>query len=396
MSNFTLAPCAIPIAVILAAIAMPAGAGQSDALHAYAGIGYFHDDNLFRLNDDNRLSDSAKYAIGGLYFDKTYGRQKIYLQGKVSKVKFSRFQQLDYDGKDFLGSWDWQLGERFSGKVGASYEQTLAPYTDFRSTERNLRVHKRRHGDANWQLHPSYRVRAGASKDTYTYALPVQRFNNRDEDAVEAGFDFTPRSGSTAGLVARRVKGKYHSTRVVGGSPMNDDFTQDELKAKVNWKVTGISTIAVLAGYARRKHDVNGPRDAKGFNGRVTASLNPRKKLRVNLSAWREFAPIESNIVTYSLNRGVSMGASWDASAKVRLDGNLSRERRGYEGRLAANAPLDLKDNLRQASLSATWSPRPTVQLSTSFAHQRRGGADFLGNGSFKANTVSVNANAQF
>jgi exopolysaccharide biosynthesis operon protein EpsL len=396
MFNFTLARSAMPIAAVLAAIAAPALARPSDALHAYAGVGYFHDDNLFRLTDDQRLSDSAKYVIGGLYFDKLYGRQKIYLQGKVSKVTFSRFSQLDYDGKDFLGYWDWQLGNRFSGKLGASYEQTLAPYTDFRSTERNLRIHKRRHGDLNWQLHPSYRVRAGAAKDTYTYALPVQRFNNRDENAVEAGFDYTPRSGSTAGLVACRVKGKYHSARVVGGAPMNDNFTQDELKAKVNWKVTGISTIQVLAGYARREHDVNGPRDAKGFNGRVTASLNPRKKLRVNVSAWREFAPIESNLVTYSLNRGVSGGASWDASAKVRIDANLSRERRAYEGRLAANAPLDLKDNLRQASLTATWSPRPTVQLSSSFAHQRRSGADFLGNGSFKANTVSVNASAQF
>jgi len=396
MSNFTLAPCAIPIAVVLAAIAMPAAAGPSDALHAYAGVGYFHDDNLFRRDAGERLSDSAKYAIAGLYFDHTYGRQKIYLQGKVSKVKFSRFTQLDYDGKDFLGTWDWQLGNRFSGKLGASYEQTLAPYTDFRSTERNLRIHKRRHGDANWQLHPSYRLRVGAAQDSYSYALPAQRFNNRDEDAVEAGFDFTPRSGSTAGLVARRVKGKYHNIRVVGAVPVNDDFTQDELKAKVNWKVTGISTIQVLAGYARRRHDVNGPRDASGFNGRVTASLNPRKKLRVNAAAWREFAPIESTLVTYSLNRGASVGASWDASAKVRIDGKLSRERRRYQGLLAATAPAGLKDHLREASLGATWSPRPTMQLSTSIAHQRRSGADFLGNGSFKATTVSVNANVQF
>lgn len=392
-----LAPRPIVLAMLLAAAVLPAAqAKPSDALHAYAGVGYFHDDNLFRLPDETRLSDSAKYGIYGMFFDKTYSRQKLYLQAKVSKVKFSRFSQLDYEGKDYLGLWNWEIGNRFEGSLGASYEQTLAPYTDFRSQERNLRVRKRHHFDAAWKMHPSYRVRAGMSKDTFTYELPIQRFNNRTENMVEAGFDYTPRSGSTAGLVARRIKGRYQNTRFIGGAPINDDFTQDELKAKVNWKVTGITSIQMLAGYARRKHTVLGPRDAKGFNGRVTASLNPRKKLRMNASLWREFAPIESNLVTYSLNRGASVGASWDATSKVRIDGALSRERRRYEGRLMANAPVDLKDNLTQASLGATWTPRPTVQLSTTYAHQRRRGADFLGNGSFKSNVISVNANAQF
>ena len=160
--------------------------------------------------------------------------------------------------------------------------------------------------------------------------------------------------------------------------------------------MTGISSIQMLAGYARRRHAVLGPRDAKGLNGRITASLNPRKKLRLNASVWREFAPVESNLVTYSLNRGASIGASWDASTKVRHDGALSRERRTYEGRLLAAAPPEVRDRLSQASLSATYAARARLQLAASFAHQRRTGANFLSNGSFKVNTVSVSATLQF
>ena len=402
-------PRIFPLAALLATLCtIPAGAapdpiaaGPFGSFHPYLAVGYFHDDNLFRIAEDRpafdgQRGDSARYATGGLYFDKMMSRQKIYLQGKLTKVKFSHFKQLDYDGKDLLGLWDWQLGNVFSGSAGASYEQTLAPYIDFRSNERNLRKHKRQHADGAWKLHPSWQVRAGAARDKYNYELAAQRFNNRTEDMAEAGFDYTPRSGSTAGLVLRRIKGKYSNKRMLGGAPLNDDFTQDELKARVNWKVTGITSIQVLAGYAKRKHAVLGPRNAKGLNGRVSASLNPRKKLRVNAAAWREFAPIESNLVTYSLNRGASVGASWDATAKLRVDAALSKERRNYDGRLLANAPPDIRDRITTASLGATWQARPSMQVNTSYAHQRRKGADFLGNGSFKANTVSITASAQF
>jgi hypothetical protein len=54
-------------------------------------------------------------------------------------------------------------------------------------------------------------VRAGFQRDKYTTKLQRQRFNNRTEDASELELDYLPRSGSTVGLVARHVKGKYPS-----------------------------------------------------------------------------------------------------------------------------------------------------------------------------------------
>ena len=397
-----LAPGALTLIVLLAwGASAPVLARPSDALHVYGAVGYFHDDNLFRIAEDrpafdNKRSDSARLGVAGLVFDKTYSRQRVQLQGKVSKVKFSHFKQLDYDGKDYLGQLGWQLGNHLQGNLGASYFQTLAPYTDFLSRERNLRVQKRQFFDGAWRLHPSWRIRTAATRDKFTYELRVQRFNDRTENAVELGFDYLPRSGSTAGLVARQVKGKYLNQRLVFGNLMDDSYTQDELKARVYWRMTGISSLTVLAGHARRNHAQSGPRDVKGFNGRATLNLHPRAKLRVNAALWREFSPIESNIVTFSLNRGASAGATWDATAKIRVDGSVSAERRSYEGRLLMNSPVDLKDTVRQAQLGATWSLRPAILLNANYAHQRRRGAEFLGNGSYKANTVAVNLSAQF
>ncbi len=239
-------------------------------------------------------------------------------------------------------------------------------------------------------------MRGAASRDKFSYELTTQRFNNRTEDALEAGFDYLPRSGSSFGLVARRVKGKYQFDRFDGQAFLNESFEQDELKARINWKVTGITTLQALAGHVRRKNASYGPENLSGFNGRVILLMNPRVKLRLTSQAWREFLPIESNIVSFGLNRGASINAAYDASAKVRIDGLLSTERRAFEARETISTRKGLSDSLKQAQLSATWSPRPTIQLSTAYSHHRRSGAAFLGNGSFKANTVSVNANAQF
>lgn len=398
------APRACRIALLVGAIcSMPAAvaAPGDEGFDIMAGLGYFHDDNLFRLPDDQpgfegQRSDSARQAHAGLVFNKTYSRQKLYAQAKVTKVAFDHFDQLDYDGKDVQARWNWQLGNRFEGVLGANYEQTLAPYTDFRSNERNLREHRRQYFDGAWRFHPSWRARTAASHDKYEYELLVQRFNNRTEDAYEVGVDYLPRSGSTVGLVARKIKGKYDNRRILGGQSLDESFDQDELKARINWIASGSTTVQVLAGHARRTYQARSERDASGFNGRITATHQPRGKMRYTAAAWREFSAVESNIISYSLNRGASVGATWDASAKIRVDANASYEKRAYNARVLLNGAQDLDDSLKQASLSATWSPRRTVALTAALARQERSGSPFLGLGRFKANTVSVVANAQF
>lgn len=397
------APRVCRLALLIGAMtALPASmAGPNDALHLTAGLGYFHDDNLFRLPDDSpgflgQRSDSARQAQVGLLFDKMVGRQKLFAKAQLSRVKFDVFDQLDYDGKDLQALWKWQIGNQFAGSLGANYEQTLAPYTDFRSSERNLREHRRKYFDGGWLMHPSWRLRGAASKDEYTYELAVQRPNNRDEDAAEVGIDYLPTSGSTIGLVARKIKGKYQNRRSVGGQLLDESFDQDELKARISWIASGSTDVQVLAGYASRKYRALGERDASGFNGRVSATHTPRGKMKYMAAAWREFSAVESNIISYSLNKGASAGATWEVSAKVRVDANASYEKRAYNARVLLNTAQDLNDSLRKATLSSTWQPRPTIALTAALEHQTRSGSPFLGLGRFKANTLSVSANAQF
>ena len=394
-------PHRLALALLLSTLGSSAMAAPSDPLHVYAGVSYFHDDNLFRLPDDtpafdDKRGDSARQTVLGVFFDRQYSRQKIFLQAKRSKVAFDHFKQLDYTGKDYLARLNWEVGNLFSGTAGASYAQTLAPYTDFRSRQRNLRIQRREFIDGAYRFHANWRVRTAVARDRYRYELPIQRLNNRSETSTEAGVDYLPRSGSVAGLQVRRLKGDYENERVYSNFVLDDSFTQDELKARVDWKVTPISNIVVLAGHARRKYQGPNARSVSGFNGRVTVSSQTRAKLRLTTALYREFLPVESNIVSYALTRGASASATWDATAKIRVDTALLAERRAYQASRVDLVAGELNDKVKRASLNATWSPRPTIQVSAGAFRELRSGSPFFGSGNYTANTVTVGANAQF
>ncbi|WP_296943480.1 XrtB/PEP-CTERM-associated polysaccharide biosynthesis outer membrane protein EpsL [uncultured Massilia sp.] len=398
MSNFRTRPLAL---LILALFALPAGAGQRDALHVYGGVAYGHDDNLLRVPEgqpgfDNHLSDSWWTREGGLIFDKTYSRQRISIIAKLSKTDFDYFKQLNYDGKDIQANWFWQLGNHLEGKIGSTYQQVLAPYTDFRSDERNLRTSRSQYAEAAWRFHAAWRVRAGFQRDKYEYELLSQRFNNRTEDASELELGYLARSGNTVGLVARKVKGKYPYGRPINGVLVGSDFDQDELKVRVKYQATGSTGFDALVGYTQRDQPSFGAGKTKGAAGKVRATYQPRGKMTYNAAVWRDFAPLESTLVSYTLNKGASVGAQWDATAKIKVNADAIYERRNYNARREFDGAGDLRDAIRTASLRATWTPRPTIQVSAGVAHQERSGSVVLGTGSFKSNSMTLSANAQF
>jgi exopolysaccharide biosynthesis operon protein EpsL len=399
MSNRRLRPI-----VLLVSFAMipPAWAGPNDALHFVSGIYYGHDDNLLRVPDgnpgfDNTREDAWRTGEVGLLFDKLYGRQHLFLVAKVSRTHFDHFKELDYDGKDMQANWLWQLGDHLQGKVGTTYREVLAPYTDIASSERNLLTARSRYAEVAWRFHSWWRVRAAFQRDEYEYELASQRYNNRTEDASELEFGYLTGSDSTVGLVVRQVKGRYPYARPVGAVAFNDNFTQDELKLHVKWSATGSCTLDALLGYNSRKQPSFGEDRIKGVAGKIEASYQTSGKMSYNAAVWRDFAPLESTEVSYTLNKGASVGAEWNVIASLKVSAGLVAERRNYNTRGDKLAVAgDVRDSIRTARLQATWSPRPALQVVAGVEHQARSGSLVLGTGSFKSNGITLSSSVQF
>ena len=388
--------------LLLALAASGPARADDDGFHLNAGLGWHHDDNLLRVPDNDpgyggRRDDSWRQVDAGASFDHLYGRQRLQASVQLSRVNFNHFSQLDYDGNDARATWFWQLGNRFEGKLGATWVQLLAPYTDLRTSERNLRVQHSSFFDGAWRMHPRWRARAGFQEDRYSYELYSQRPNNRREQAVEAGIDYLAPSGSEAGVVLRRLEGRYSYRRPFALA--TDDFDQDEYRIRVNWLASAKTSASLLAGWTARTQKAFGPGRVSGLTGRLAVAYAPTASTSVDGAAWRDFAPIESSVVSTTLNRGASLAAGWQATAKLRVSASASAERRDYSARTALPAALGrvgLDDSLRSAGGSLQYTPSRKVQCAVTVAKQVRGGSRALGIGAFRSSSLGINASVSF
>jgi exopolysaccharide biosynthesis operon protein EpsL len=390
-------------AVLICALYGGAAHAADDALRPFVALGYTYDDNLFRVADNNpgydhTRGDRSRQLQAGLDFSHTYGRQGVTLQAKVSKVSFDHFTQLDYNSKDLLASLAWQLGNHVNGNAGISYDQVLAPYTDIVTRERNLRVQKHAFVDGGWTFHPSWRVRASVTHDRYTYDLVSQRYNDRNDDALELGLDYLAATGSLVGVQADKIKRRYDQLRTVGLQAVDAGDDQKDVKLRVLWRATPVSSLQFLGGWAKRTHAYFSERDSSGVNAKLSGNTLLGGSVSLNGAVWRQYDGVESSLASYSLNTGASLGAKWAVTSQLTASADTRVIRRAFDGLLVAASALDVRDTSHTSSLGLDYSPSRRVLLNASLYRESRRGlaTQLFGNGDYHAQGVSVNVNLQY
>jgi len=362
------------------------------------GIGYSYDDNLFRLAENQtppgfERADTSRQAYAGLEFERPVGRQLFTASAKVTRVSFKRHSEIDYNGKDFYGNWAWQLGNHLSGNIGASYIEMLTPFGDYNNTDRNLRTQRGQYAELNWRFHPSWRLHTRYNHDEFDYDLTSQRYLDRKVDGGEAGIDYLAASGSTVGLQLRRVRADYPNSQLLSTGLLDYSYTQTTASLKVRWKVSGATEVLFLGGRAKR--DRKAGVESSGTNGRVDVNWTVTPLVLVKGALWKQFQPFEGSGVSYSLDKGASVGATWMPRNQVKLDAELRRTKRDFEGPLTNTVLIGAADTTTLASLSATYELRRYLSLSASVFRDKREATSFYSN-SYRAKGASVFVNAQF
>jgi exopolysaccharide biosynthesis operon protein EpsL len=389
------------LALISSLISTPA---WSDTLQPFVSAGIGHDDNLLRLPDDqlrldNRGGDTYRSVIGGLALERPIERQLFSGNAAFTSMKFDRYSQLDYVGKNLSGEWHWFLAAHFEGHIGGSYAQGLAPFVDFHVDQRNLRVTKNQYADGSWRFHPSWQWRSSYIKYQYVYDLLSQRHNDRTEESLMTGIDYLAPSGSTIGFQLRRLKGSYPYGQSLGTGFFGNDFTQEEAKVNIMWLVTGRTQIQFLGGWVQRKLNARADRVDSGTNARLVVNWTPVGRVKLVGQAWREFSAIEGALVDSALTTGSSAGATWDFSEKIQGVADLKHESRKFTPSSGVGVSLSsasLSDSSNAASVGLAYKPLRSLTLKISAFREQRSGSVAAGTSSYKANGASFNVIQQF
>lgn len=376
----------------------------ADTFHPYISAGVNYEDNLFRLPDDQLQtagsnSDTYRSVIGGVSFERPVSRQIFTGTAAFSSMKFDRNSQLDYVGKDVNGEWHWFVAAHFEGHIGASYSQALAPFADFHSQERNLRVYKKQYVDGSWRFHPSWRWRNSYDRNQYLYSLAAQRVNDRTDDSVISGIDFLAASGSTVGFQLRHLKDSFPNGQPIGASAYSNGYVQNEAKLNVLWLASGTTQVTFLGGWVQHKQNALVERTDSGTNARLIVTWTPLGRLRLVGQTWHEFSAIDGALVNSALSTGASVDATWDLSEKVQGLASARRETRNLSqvtGTVEQLGSGSLGDSSKYATVGLAYKPLRNLTLKISAFRDQRSGSVVAGTTSYKANGASINAIQQF
>lgn len=339
------------------------------------------DDNMLRIRDKidpvpllgtSNLFDISHRLSGGVMLEKQISRQRLSANANFTHTRYERFSQINNDLKSVNGNWNWYLGNRLEGNMGATYVQSLAPFL-FQPGLKNIRTEQTAFFNGAWRFHPSWRLTA----DYLRYDLSTGsdntnnmfRFLNRTEDRFEGGIDYITAHRNTFGIDFRYVIGDF-PVRI--GSGTDNSYNQKEIMSRAVWAVTGKSNFTWRGGWVERTNASFSERDFSGFNARLVYQWQPTDKIGLTINGWRETSAMQVLTASFSLNTGVSVAPSWNISRKVRLEGDFSYETRNFNNFVLLTDSallLGIHNTIRNATVRMTYNAYPGLQLTATAYH---------------------------
>lgn len=400
------------LAAAAALLAAPVHAKEGDTFRPFVSGAYFYDDNLFRLdkNEAPGLKRPDRYGLlsAGVDVDWKPGRQQVLVNASKTLVRYDRYSYLDFDGDDLKAVWNWRLGNRFSGNLGASTSTSQSGFADV-GVVNNQVDRERRFGRAEWEFHPRWRIGVGVETLDNTNSALSQRSQDVSQDSYDILVTYRTPKGSTVRGRVRRTDSDFPTMTVLGVNPFppivavaDSSYEQTDYTLLADWRFSGKLTLRGEAGWVDRNYTnalkgsfgfyspwlVDRP-DYSGFNGRLSGDWYPTAKTLLNASVYQELGGATDINASSVLKRGVSVTGVWLIREKWRMNGEASYENRDFRGDMGA-ATTQTEDDTTGASLSLSYTPIRAVSMDAGIRTGRRDSNISGGDYTFKSVFFSV------
>jgi len=373
-------------------------AWEGDTFRPSISLGQFYDSNLFRLSDSAnpsgiQRSDHYQVLSGGVNVDWKPGRQQLVASAMKTFVRYDQNTFLDYQGNDLKATWNWRLGNRFSGNLGASEATGQSSFGDI-GVVNNKFTRKRRFGRADWSFHPRWQIGAGVEETDNSNSAPSQFVWDYHQTAEDVTLAYLTPKGSRLRTQVRRINASFPNQQILQaglffGVPVaqvaDNSYEQTEYNLLGDWSLSGKVTLHGTAGWVDRRYDnilqsniIGGyyaalaPRsDFSGFNGRVTADWYATGKTLMSVSLYQELAGAQDINATSVLKKGASLNGVWLVREKWRLNAGVTFENRDFRGDMGTGLP-HRTDDTWGSSLSVNYAPIQAVSIDLGVSSGRR------------------------
>jgi exopolysaccharide biosynthesis operon protein EpsL len=401
-------------------LVMPAQAKEGDTFRPFVSLGHFYDSNLFRLAESeysqvSQRSEQYDVLSAGLNVDWKLGRQQFVVNATKTLVRYDLNTVYDSDGSDYKATWNWRLGNRLTGNLGATESLSQSNF-DSVGLVNNQVKRKRSFGRAEWEFHPRWRIGGGVEKTDNTNSAPSQIPNDYQWQAQDVVLTYHTPKGSKLRAQVSRVDAEFpNPDHVTCSFPFpppcsfpslptevaDNSYKQTEYKLLGDWRVSGKLTLRGQAGWVDRQYenvlrgDLAGSPELKerpdfsGFSGRMAADWYATGKTLLSVSMYQELGGAGDINAISVLKKGASADGVWLVREKWRLNAGATFENRDFKG---DPGTLQRNDDTLGASLSLNYAPTQAVSLDVGMRVGRRDSNISVENYEFKSLFANVRA----
>lgn len=367
-------------------------AGEGDTFRPVVSYTYGYDSNLFRMeNDAEALTQlgtpiqSETYQRLGIGFDLDWkqGRQHVVSRVQTNKTSFSRYSQLDNNGRDIDLQWQWVLGNQWSGRLGKYLSKSQGSFREVQTLVTNTRTNNNTVFEANYLIHPRWKASFRSSSSVYEYSAKPQ--NNVETDSKTIGCYYLGGTLEKIGIEYRVADGRFPNRTL---SPTLDNAYQERnLNLVARWAASGKSHLNARIGQMQRQKPHIAGRDFSGLEWRFDGTWSLSGKSLLGGSLYRELSNVELATANYAVTDGASLNFTWQALPKTRLQATLGHENIEYDTAVR-------QDKISNAALVAVYEVWPGGELSAGLQREvRESTGNSLG---YQSNSLFLNANLRF
>ncbi len=392
------------VAVVGLAAPLLAHADDKDAFNIVAGVSVNHEDNLFRVSSAGNLpagahkSDNVYGANVGVRFDKQYSLQRLQFDATATQYRFDKNSFLNFNGINYRGAWLWHVTPRINGVLSASRSETLVPYSDYRPNgtaylNRATQINENRLFTFDGEVTAAWHVVGGLGQSRSRNSQPFTAVGDYVMNSAEAGAKYVSTAGNSIALVQRESRGDYEGRSLDPVNFLDTGFDQTETEARVQWRISGRSSLDGRLGHVKREHNNYGQRNFSGAVGRLDYLWTPTGKLQVNVSAGRNLSSFQEANHSYYVADTFAIAPAWLLSDKTTLRVKYDHVERDFRGAVVAASPMR-EDRTQSLQFGADWKATRTILVQGTLSHERR--TSNIANIDYRANVVGISGQLMF
>lgn len=398
-----------PGALVLAACALllPAAAsGQGNGtVSPFVEEKILHDDNVFRLSPGvdpvpvigtSARGDTHYVTSAGLNLDLPVGRQRLLANFSVSDSRYRRFRALNHTGHDLRAAWLWQMGNDASGQLGYSDSSTLASFANIAGTAPDRLKLRQAFFNGSLLVTPRWRLQAAANIFQQRNSDSARQANDVDIGEGEIGLSYVTPAGTALGLNARAESGSFPNRQSIANLQVDNAYRQHRIGPAVDWPLTAASRLSGRIERLSRRYAQLPQRDYHTTTARLQYEWKPTGKTSLSAIAQRDLSPFEYVRSGFVLVKGLTLQATYGATAKLDISAVFDAATREYLGDPAVALGLAAAriDQVRSAGVLVAYRPLDSLNLQLRLQREIR--SSNIAFGDYQANVVTVSARLAF